>query len=163
MGSSHRAHYFHLIWSTKGRQDLILPKVQERLYPYMGGIIRKSRGVLLEIGGISNHVHLLVGVSNLDHFTALVRNTKASSSGWLKQEYPECLRFGWQDGFGSFTVSYSMVDTVREYIRNQEAHHQAQSFEEEYLKFLKLSGVEYDERYVFDEMRSEQVSPLSRL
>ena len=115
MGSSHRAHYFHLVWSTKGRQDFILPKVQERLYPYMGGIVRKSGGVLLEIGGIPNHVHILVGVSNLDHFTALVRNTKASSSGWLKEEFPECLRFGWQDGFGSFTVSYSMVDTVREY------------------------------------------------
>lgn len=106
MASSHRVHFFQLIWSTKGRQDLILPKIQNKLYAYMGGIVRKTGGSLLEIGGIPNHVHLLVELSNLDRFTAL--------------------------------------------IKNQEQHHQTQTFEEEYLKFLNRSHVEFDDRFLFD-------------
>ncbi len=151
MASSHRVHFFHLIWSAKRRQNLILPKIQDRLYSYMGGVIRKSNAALLEIGGIANHVHLLVELSNLDHFTALIRNTKASSSSWLKQEFPECRQFAWQDGYGSYSVSYSQIERVREYIKNQEEHHKTQTFEEEYLKLLNACDVQYDMRYVFDE------------
>jgi len=152
MASSHRIHFFHLIWSTKGRQNFILPKMEDRLYSYMGGIIRKSGGTLLEIGGIANHVHLLVELSNLDRFTSLIRNTKASSSSWLKQEFPECRYFAWQDGYGSYSVSYSQIEKVRCYIKQQKDHHNDQTFEQEYLKFLKMCNAQYDERYVFDEL-----------
>ena len=93
MASSHRVHFFHLVWSTKERKNLILPKVQSKLYPYMGGIVRKCKGSLMEIGGIANHVHLLIEISNLDGYTTLIRNTKASSTGWLKKEFPECHTF----------------------------------------------------------------------
>lgn len=85
MTSSHRVHFFHLIWSTKGRKNLILPKMQNDLFSYMGGIVKKNGGSLLEIGGIENHVHLFLELSNVDKFTALLRNTKAVSSGWLKK------------------------------------------------------------------------------
>jgi REP element-mobilizing transposase RayT len=118
----------------------------------MGGVIRKSGGTLLEIGGIANHVHLLVELSNLDHFTALIRNTKASSSTWLKQEFLECRHFAWQDGYGSYSVSYSQIEKVREYIKNQEKHHKTQTYEEEYIKFLNTCNVQYNKRYVFDEL-----------
>jgi len=150
MASSHRVHFFQLIWSTKGRQDLILPKIQNKLYAYMGGIVRKTGGSLLEIGGIPNHVHLLVELSNLDRFTALIRNTKASSSSWLKKEFPECRNFSWQDGYASYSISYSQLERTREYIKNQEQHHQTQTFKEEYLKFLNRSHVEFDDRFLFD-------------
>ena len=126
--------------------------MQDRLYSYMGGIIRKSGAALLEIGGITNHVHLLVELSNLDKFTALIRNTKASSSSWLKQEFPEDRHFAWQDGYGSYSVSYSQIEKVRGYIRNQEEHHKTHTFEEEYLKLLNMCNAKYDERYVFDEI-----------
>ena len=102
MASSHRVHFFHLIWSTKDRKDLILPKVQDNLYAYMGGVVRNTGGSLMEIGGIANHVHLLVELSNLDRFTALLRNTKSSSTTWLKQRYPECRSFAWQDALVIF-------------------------------------------------------------
>ncbi|MDB6081596.1 MAG: transposase [Chlamydiia bacterium] len=150
MASSHRVHFFHLIWSTKGRADFILPKMQEPLYTYMGGVIRKTGGTLLEIGGIINHVHLLVELSNLEHFISLIRNTKTSSTAWLKQQYPECKNFAWQDGYGSFSVSYSQLEATRAYIQNQEKHHHNQSFEEEYAKVLKLHQVAFDPRYAFD-------------
>lgn len=149
MTSSHRVHFFHLIWSTKGRKDFILPKIQNQLYAYIGGIIRKNFGSLLEIGGIANHLHLLIEVSNLDHFTALVRNAKASSSSWLKREFAECSQFAWQDGYGSFSVSYSQLDRIGEYIQQQELHHRTCSFEDEYIKFLKLHQVKFDIQYVF--------------
>lgn len=151
MTSSHRIHFFHLIWSTKGRKNLILPKIQDSLYAYMGGIVRKSRGSLLEIGGIANHVHLLVEVSNPDRFTSFIGNIKSCSTSWLKKEFPECNGFSWQDGYGSYSVSYSQIEKVREYIRNQEEHHKTQTFEDEYLGFLNLCHVQYDKRFVFDE------------
>ena len=150
MASSNRVHFFHLIWSTKERKNLILPKIQNRLYSYMGGVIRKSGGTLLEIGGIANHVHLLIELSNLESFTSLIRNTKASSSNWVKQEFPDCSYFAWQSGYGSYSVSYSQIEKVRAYIQNQEHHHKTLSFEEEYLNFLKTCNVQYDERYIFD-------------
>jgi len=150
MASSHRVHLFHLIWSTKGRKNFILPKMQDRLYDYMGGIIKKTGGSLLQAGGIANHVHLLIELSNLDHFTTLLRNTKSASTTWLKQNFPECSSFAWQDGYGSFSVSTSQIESVREYIQNQERHHKSYSFEDEYIKFLTLNRANFDERYLFD-------------
>ena len=138
MSSTHRVHFFHLIWSTKRRQNFILPKIQDKLYPYIGGIIRKSDGNLLEIGGIANHIHLLVEISNLTNYITLIRNSKASSTTFLKKEFPECQIFAWQDGYGSFTVNISLLDKVRDYIKNQEYHHRSQTFEQEYIKFLSL-------------------------
>ena len=151
MASSHRVHFFHLIWSTKRRQNLILPKIQNQLFSYIRGIISNSGATLIEIGGIPNHVHLLVEVSNLDRFTSMIRNIKASSSGWLKGKFPECSNFAWQDGYGSYSVSYSQIEKTKRYIQNQEIHHEKQTFEEEYKTFLNRCDVKYEERYLFDE------------
>lgn len=143
-------YFFHLVWSTKGRRNFILPKMMDPLYKYMGGIIRKSKGNLLEAGGIANHVHLLVELSTLDQYTAMMYNTRAGSSAWLKKEFQECADFAWQDGFGSFSTSVSLLESQRKYIRNQEAHHRKKTYEEEYIGLLELHGVKYDIRYVFD-------------
>jgi len=148
MAGSHRVHFFHLIWSTKERRHLILPKMEERLYAYIGGIIRK-RGNLLEIGGIKNHIHLLIELSNLDDFTTLIRNTKSFSTAWMKKEFPLNKDFAWQDGYGSFTVSYSQIEKTRAYIKNQKQHHQRFSFEQEFLQLLKAHKLKFDEHYLF--------------
>lgn len=150
MPTSHRIHFFHLVWSTKGRKELIVPHMQEKLYAHLGNTIRKSGGSVLEIGGVSNHLHLLIELSNLDHFTALIRNAKSSSSQWVKQEFPDCQAFAWQDGYGSFSVSYSQLVRTRAYIKKQKQYHQNHAFEEEYIKLLNLHKVKFDERYVFD-------------
>lgn len=124
--------------------------MQKDLYGYLSGVIRNSGGVAMEIGGIGTHVHLLVEISNLDRFTAMVRNTKSSSTIWLKKNYPECREFAWQDGFGSFSVSFSRLERLREYIQKQEEHHQKQTFEDEYRGLLNKHQVGYDERFIFD-------------
>ena len=149
MASSHRIHLFHLVWSTKNRINSILPAMEERLHAYIGAIIRENKGHLLAIGGISNHIHLLIELSNLDGFTALVRNVKSSSSAWIKKNFKEQSSFAWQDGFGSFSISHSHIDRTREYIQRQKQHHQNESFEDELIKFLQYHGIKFDKQYLF--------------
>lgn len=149
MAHSHKLHFFHLIWSTKNREKLITPVIQSQLYPYMGGIIRNLKGSLLEIGGMSDHVHLLINLKNLDKYSYLLRDVKSHSTLWIHKNFPELKQFEWQEGFGSYSLHFSLVETVRHYIHNQEKHHATMTFEEEYLKFLNGQNIEYDPRFVF--------------
>ena len=114
----------------------------------MGAITRNHAGKLLEIGGMPDHVHLLIELANLDKFSHFVRDLKASSSLWIHKTYPHLADFAWQEGYGSFSVSYSALDSVKSYIQNQKQHHATMTFEEEYLKFLKIHHVKYDDRFV---------------
>lgn len=149
MASSYRSHCFHLVWSTKERKKLILPHFESRLYAYMGGVIRASKGSLLEIGGVEDHVHLLVGLGNLDHYSVLIRNVKSNSSKWIHEEFPEMRDFGWQDGYGSFSVCQTQLEGIRSYVQNQKIRHQTQSFEQEYISILERFNVPYDPKFVF--------------
>jgi REP element-mobilizing transposase RayT len=114
----------------------------------MGAIIRNHKGKLIEIGGMPDHVHLLIELSSLDKYSDFLRDIKASSSLWIHKTYSDLANFGWQEGFGSFSVSYSALDSVKNYIQNQILHHATMTFDEEYLKFLKLHNVKYDDRFV---------------
>lgn len=127
---------------------MINSEVQPRLYAYMGGIIRNQGGHLLEIGGMPDHVHLLVQLSTLDKFSHFIRDVKANSSGWIHEHFSYFKDFAWQEGYGSFSVGYSALEKTKRYIQIQEQHHKTMTFEEEYIKFLKLHGVNYDERFV---------------
>jgi putative transposase len=148
MTHTYRQHYFHLIWSTKKRLPQISSDVQLRLYPYLGAITRNHSAKLLEVGGMPDHVHLLVELSVVDKFSYFIRDVKASSSLWIHKNFPNLHDFAWQEGYGSFSVSYSALESVQKYIQNQEKHHAKVSFQEEYLKFLALHGIKYDERFV---------------
>ncbi len=148
MTHSYRIHYFHLIWSTKQRRPFITPEVQTRLYSYLGSVITNNNAHLLEIGGMPDHIHLLIELSNLDKFSYFIRELKASSSRWIHKTFPDLADFSWQEGFGSFTVSYSSLGQVKTYIQNQPEHHKKMTFAEEYKKFLRLHQVNFDERFV---------------
>lgn len=108
--------------------------------------MRKLGGVPDEINGMAEHVHLLVGLRPTHCLADVLQDVKGASSKWVHDEIGSS-KFAWQTGYGGFTVSPSQLESVREYIRNQEAHHQKKTFQEEYVEFLKKSGVEYDERY----------------
>ncbi|SCA63222.1 Uncharacterized protein SCG7109_AK_00090 [Chlamydiales bacterium SCGC AG-110-M15] len=148
MTHSYRVHYFHLVWSTKSRNSWIEQDMQERLYSYLGGVVKNYKGKLIEIGGMPDHVHMLIEFSLLDKFSALLRDIKSCSSMWIRKTFSRKIDFAWQEGFGSFSVSYSAVENVRKYIQNQEQHHASQTFDEEYLRLLKHHDVQYDERFV---------------
>jgi putative transposase len=150
MPQSLAALYCHIVFSTKNREPYIDSDLQERLYEYIGGVIRERNSVLVAAGGIADHVHLLVSMSRELAVAPAVRDIKANSSRWVHETFPDRLFFAWQAGYGAFSVSVSCLDQVKAYIANQAEHHRKRTFQEEYRELLRLAGVEFDERYVWD-------------
>jgi putative transposase len=141
---------YHLVFSTKNRLPMISNALREDLYSYIGGIIRGEGGVLLEINGMSDHVHLLVKLKPSKSISEMLNRIKAKSSKWLNEEKLKLQKFGWQDGFAAFTVSESQVELVRQYIRDQQEHHRRISYQDEVRALLEKHGVEFEERYLWD-------------
>ncbi len=138
----------HFIFSTHGRRPLIKPDFRADLFAYLGGIVREMDGTALIINGMSDHVHMLVRVRPAHSPSEIARVAKANSSRWVHEKCgPD---FAWQTGYGVFSVSESSVAAVTKYIAEQEEHHRKQSFQEEYVAFLKKNNVDYDERYIWD-------------
>ena len=108
----------------------------------MGGVLKKSGCVPEAIGGVADHVHLLIGASASSQLSSVVRELKTLTSKWVHEEICNGA-FAWQEGYGAFTVSASHREAVINYIQNQEGHHATRSFEDEYIKFLEKSGVDY--------------------
>jgi REP element-mobilizing transposase RayT len=150
MASTYTALHYHVIFSTKNRKRWITPDIEGRIWAYLGGIARQNDMVLLIIGGIEDHVHLLVALPPTLSVSEALKRIKGGSSGWVKETFATCKDFGWQDGYAAFTVSKSQVPEVEEYIRKQREHHRTRSFEEEYRAFLDRHGIQYDERYLWD-------------
>jgi len=148
MPSTHLSLHYHLVFSTKDRVPIIAVAWRERLHAYIGGVVGNVQGVPEAIGGVGDHVHLLIGLRATSRLADVVRDLKAVSSRWVHEEIGESA-FAWQEGYGAFTVSASQRETVREYIARQEEHHRKRTFQEEYLELLQRSGTEYDERYLW--------------
>ncbi len=119
------------------------------LYAYMGGVIGERKSVLLSAGGMPDHVHLLVSFSREWCVSDMVRDVKASSSRWIHETFDR-RTFAWQAGYGAFSVSYSSLDSVKNYLARQQEHHAKRTFQDEFREFLRKHDIEYDERYVWD-------------
>jgi len=146
MSSTHPSLHIHVVFGTKHQRPLIQPAWRPRLQAYLGGTA-KTIGIVPEaIGGVADHVHLLLGIRATHRLADVLRDLKRASSAWIHEDIGD-RDFEWQDGYGAFSVSTSLIETVRNYIARQEVHHAKKSFQEEYWGFLKLSGVEFDERY----------------
>lgn len=140
----------HIIFSTKDRRPLIDADLTPRLYEYIGGTIRNQGGKLMAAGGIADHVHLLVSLGKTMAVSDLVRDIKANSSGWIHHEFSNKRKFAWQAGYGGFSVSFSNLSRLKQYIANQAEHHRVRTFKEEFLALLNRHGIEYDEKHVWD-------------
>jgi REP element-mobilizing transposase RayT len=140
----------HIVFSTKRREPWITEDIRTRLYKYMGGTIRGEKGVLYEIGGVEDHVHVYLRWRPDATISDLMRDVKAHSSLWVHQTFPKLKEFAWQEGYSVFTVSKSQEEAVKQYIRNQAEHHKKEDFKSELLRMLRLHEIEFDERYVFD-------------
>lgn len=127
---------------------MIAKEWRENLHAYLGGIVKGLEGIPLAVGGIEDHVHLLVGLKPSRRLDYFLRDLKADSSAWVHREVGKRL-FSWQKGYGAFSVSPSNLEGVKRYIFNQEEHHRRQTFQEEYIELLRASSIEYDERYVW--------------
>jgi REP element-mobilizing transposase RayT len=138
------------VFSTKHREPWITADIADRLYAYMGGIIRAEKGVLYDIGGVADHVHLHLRWRPDATVSDLMRTVKARSSRWVHETLPALRAFAWQDGYSAFSVSKSQEPMVKRYIANQARHHAKEDFKTELLRLLRAHGVEFDEQYVFD-------------
>jgi len=140
--------HFHIIFSTKDRSPTIAAPWRERLWEYLGGIIVGEGGAPLQIGGMADHVHILVTLRPRHHLPDLIQKLKAGSSGWVHRQFPEAGMW-WQNGYGAFTVSHSGLQDVRQYIIDQEVRHKTMSFQDEFRVFLDKHSIAYDERYLW--------------
>ena len=154
MSSTHTNLLFHIVYSTKYRGNLITPDTKERVYEYLGGIIRDQKGKLIEIGGVSDHVHILARLSPILAISDVLRIIKTNSSKWINETFEPTMPFAWQRGFGTFSVSASNLGQVSAYIRRQEQHHTTMSFRDEYRELLIRHGIAFDEQYLFEEEQS---------
>jgi putative transposase len=150
MAGTYSQLLLHVVFSTKGRVPWIGAEVAERLYPYIGGIARAEKGVLHDIGGVEDHVHLYIRWRADAAVSDLMRTVKSRSSKWVHETFPALGAFAWQEGYSVFSVSKSQEDAVKRYIAGQREHHLKEDFKSELLRILRAHGVEFDERYVFE-------------
>ena len=137
------------MFSTKERRPLITPELRERLWPFLGGIARQNKMKAVEIGGVADHVHLLLSLPATIPVSKAMQLIKGGSSKWVHETFPNQGLFSWQEEYGAFSVSVSQLDKTIAYIRDQPEHHRKLTFQEEFLMLLKKHRVEYDERYLW--------------
>lgn len=148
MGHSYAVNRLHVVFSTKGRLRQISDEIQPKLSAYIAGIAKNRRIETPAIGGTDDHLHLLITLPPVLPLAKAIQEIKAISSKWMGETGHRDFR--WQEGYGAFSVSASLVESVVEYIRHQEEHHRKHTFEAEFLGLLEKHGIAYDPRYVFD-------------
>ena len=141
--------YLHIIFHVKTSSPQISDKHLERMHSYIGQLVNTTGCQVIRVGGIGDHIHIVCLLSRNENVAHLVEEVKRNSSRWIKSVSPSYEHFAWQGGYAVFSVSQSVVDKTVEYVSNQREHHKKHSFRDEYLAFLKLYNVDYDERYVF--------------
>jgi len=139
--------HFHVTFSTKYRKPSIRTRWRGRLHEYLGGTIRGMDGVAESIGGVEDHVHLLIGLKTTHRIADVMRELKKKSSRWIHEEIGSDL-FSWQEGYAVFSVSATARGAVKKYISNQEEHHRKRTFREELRSMLDQAGVEYNSKYL---------------
>jgi len=141
----------HTVFSTKGRSPFLRDQIlRNELHQYFGGILANLDCQPVIVGGVEDHIHLLCALSRTCEAAAMVKEVKRSSSLWLKTKAPALHDFAWQSGYGIFSIGFSQISSVRDYIASQEAHHQKMSFQDEFRQLLRRYEIIFDERYVWD-------------
>ena len=149
MGDSYAQIYIQVVFAVEERARLIQPEHKEEVYKYITGIVRNQGHKLLAINGVSDHVHILIGLRPSTALSDLVRDIKANSSRFINEKRWVRGKFRWQEGFGAFSYGHSQLGRVIGYIRNQEEHHRRNSFRSEYLTLLRKFDIAFEEKYLF--------------
>ena len=150
MPNTYSKLHVQIIFAVKGRYNFIQNEWRYELYKYISGIINGKSQKLYSIGGMPDHIHLLIGYKPSVSISDLVRDIKSNSSAFVNRKMFIDKKFQWQSGFGAFSYGQSQVSDVIRYIENQQEHHKHQTFKEEYIQFLKKFTIEYDSDYLFE-------------
>ncbi len=153
MANTYTQIHIHLIFAVKYRKALINSTWKERLHQYFTGMIQKNNHKMLQINSMPDHIHMLIGLRPDQALSDLVQNIKTETSKWINENKFCEEKFHWQDGFGAFSYAKSQLPNVIRYIINQEEHHRKKTFLEEYKSFLKAFEVDWDEKYIFEELK----------
>ena len=152
MGNTYHQMYVQAVFAVKYREAVIEKRWKPELLAVMGNLINETGCKNIIVNGVEDHVHCFFGLLPSCAVSDVMQSVKAKSSKWVNESGLLSHRFEWQKGFGAFTYSKSHIDRVFKYIQNQEAHHQKQNFRAEYVEMLEKHGVEYDVRYIFEEL-----------
>jgi REP element-mobilizing transposase RayT len=149
MANTYTQIHIQVIFAVQNRHCLIQKQWKKELYQYISGVIQNNGHKLLQINGMPDHIHILLGFRPSQSLSNLMKMVKHDSSGWINQKHFIVDRFSWQSGYGAFSYSKSQLPTVIRYIQNQEQHHKKKTFIEEYLELLKRNEIDYNEKYIF--------------
>jgi REP element-mobilizing transposase RayT len=140
----------HMIFSTKSREPFITAEMCPELSAYLGGIAKNLDCYPIKVNCPTDHAHTVFVLSKTRSLVEIIREAKRTSTKWVKSRWPTARKFGWQNGYGAFSVSESQLEAVIRYVENQQEHHRKVTFQDEFREFLKRHRIDFDERYVWD-------------
>ena len=146
----HTKLIYHIVFGTKHRRRVLTKDNRKRLFQFIWGILKKKKCHLYRINGVEDHIHILTSMRTPMNIANLVKDIKVASNLWIKEERIFSEFIEWQVGYGAFTVSGYEKDGLIEYIKNQEAHHKIETYEDEYRRLLKEHDIDFDEKYLFE-------------
>ena len=152
MANTYTQLYVQVIFAVKYRQGIIASGSKDELYQYITGTVQHNKHKLISINGMSDHIHILIGIHPTQSLSDLIQDIKTSSSKWINDMKFIKGKFEWQSGYGAFTYGKSQIQIVAAYIENQEKHHSKKTFKEEYIEFLKKFEIDYNENYIFKDL-----------
>lgn len=152
MANTYTQIHIQVVFTVQNRDCIIQNSWKEELYKYISGVIQNHKHKVLAINGMPDHLHILIGLRPTQSLSDLMQDVKGSSSKWINQKRFTKGKFSWQEGFGAFSYGKSQITQVIDYIKNQELHHQKRTFLEEYKNFLEKFEVDFDQRFIFQEV-----------
>ncbi len=150
MANTYTQINMHVVFSVKGRENILSAKIRPDIFKYISGILSNIEQFPLAVNGYKDHVHLFFEMQPTKSLSDIVRVVKTNSSKWINENRFIAGKFSWQEGYGGFSYSRSQRNNVIQYIIKQEEHHKEKTFREEYLQLLKLFEIDFDEQYVFE-------------
>lgn len=142
--------YIQYVFAVEGRENLLQKPWRDEVFKYIAGIIKEKNQKAIIVNGVTDHVHVFVGLKPSMNISDLVRDIKNNSSKFINEQRFLKGKFSWQEGYGAFSYAHSQIESVYQYILKQEEHHMKKTFKEEYLDFLQKFKIDYSEKYLFE-------------
>ena len=155
MANTYTQIYIHVVFAVKQRRSLLPMSHKEELFKYLTGIVKNRGQKLIAVNGVADHIHIFLGIKPNIALSDLVRDIKAGTSGYINEQGWISGKFNWQEGFGAFSHSHSEIGRIVAYIERQEEHHRRSSFRNEYVSALKENDINYDEKYIFENIEGD--------
>jgi REP element-mobilizing transposase RayT len=143
----------HCVFTTKQREPWLSPEICERLWPYLAGIAHEHDMRAIAIGGVADHVHILLSLPSTLSISKALQLLKGNSSKWIHETFPAMAAFNWQGGYGAFSIGVSGIEATTRYIKQQAQHHRTRSFRDEFIIMLRKHKIHFEEWMLDDDAK----------